>query len=146
MRVKNMDKKIFVLCIVVLISLSAVSTIYASETLKNYHQEFFSDGQKYKVSFDSPTYKFGSKDPTGEPLILHAHENEDLKGVAVQKENPAENENNKYLNQTGNITLYKCNGYNVAVKQINDFYIEITGANKELITKMVESAKIEEII
>lgn len=43
-----MDKKIFVLCIVVLISLSAVSTIYASETLKNYHQEFFSDGKNIK--------------------------------------------------------------------------------------------------
>ena len=101
---------------------------------------------KYKVSFDSPTHTFGSKDPNAEPLILHAYENEDLKGVVIQKENPADDETNKYLNQTGNVTLYRCNGYYVAVKEIGDFFIEITGANKELITKMAESAKIEEVI
>lgn len=142
-----MYKKIFVLCIILLMCISILSTVNASaETLKSNHQEFFCDGQKYKVTFDSPTNKFGSKDPTGEPLILHTYENENLKGIVIQKENPSENENNKYLDQTGNITLYKCNGYNVAVKQIGDFYIEITGADKELITKMAESAKIEEII
>ena len=119
-------------------SISALSTICASETLQNHHEVFFSDGQEYKVSFDSPTHTFGSDNPTEEPLILHSYENEDLKGVAVQKENPSENENNKYLNQTGNVTLYRCNGYNVAVKQMGDFFIEITGLSPAILAPLLE--------